>query len=232
MHRRDLLKSIPAIAAVPAVAAAIPAIAANPAVPAILAPCSGDTVWSPIQIFGTKGVGCDAVTVVVQKADGTLVGGGSATITGNHWSIDVAVGAPAPLEHLRVVAFNAADPLQSSSTSGLTLSYPNFNPERGDGGSQATRPTIRRHGNRNVEIDIAYAPGDSSTNAGLQLYSVKSGKIFPCQSGTYRNGAFTFTTDGGAPAKGDLVIAKATFLSARGRTQQSHTKHFVIQVDV
>ena len=230
MHRRDLLKSIPAIAAVPAVASAAISPQTNPAVPTILAPCSGDTVWGPIQIFGTKGVGCDAVTVVVQKADGTLVGGGSATITGNHWSIDVAVGTPAPLEHLRVVAFNAADPLLSSSTSGLTLSHPNFNHDRTDS-STADRPTLRRLGNRNVEIDIAYAPGDSSTNAGLQLYSVKSGKIFPCQSGTYRNGAFTFTTDGSAPAKGDLVIAKATFLSVRGRTQQSHTKHFVIQVD-
>jgi hypothetical protein len=232
MHRRELLKSIPAIAAVPAVAAAIPAVSANPAVPTILAPCSGDTVWGPIQVFGTKGVGCDAVTVVVQKADGTLVGGGAATITGNHWSIDVAVGAPAPLEHLRVVAFNTADPLLSSSISGVQLSHPHFGLDASSGRGTAERPTVRRLGNSQVEIEIAYAPGDSSTNAGLQLYSVKSGKMFPCQGGPYRNGAFAFTTDGGAPAKGDLVIAKATFLSARGRTQQSHTKHFVIQVEV
>lgn len=231
MHRRELLKSIPAIAAVPAVASAAVSPQANPAVPTILAPCSGDTVWGPIHVFGTKGVGCDAVTVVVQKADGTLVGGGTATITGNHWSIDVAVGAPAPLEHLRVVAFNTADPLLSSSTSGVQLSHPHFAHDASSSWVSADKPTVRRLGNGQVEIEIAYTPGDSSTNAGLQLYSVKSGKVFPCQGGTFRNGAFTFTTDG-TPAKGDLVIAKATFLSARGRTQQSHTKHFVIQVDV
>lgn len=231
MHRRDLLKSIPAMAAVPAVASAAITPHANPAVPTILAPCSGDTVWGPIQVFGTKGVGCDAVTVVVQKADGTLVGGGTATITGNHWSIDVAVGAPAPLEHLRVVAFNAADPLLSSSTSGVQLSHPHFGHDASSSRASAERPTVRRLGNGHAEIEIAYAPGDSSTNAGLQLYSVKSGKTFSCQGGTYRNGAFAFTTDG-SPAKGDLVIAKGTFLSARGRTQQSHTKHFVIQIDV
>lgn len=231
MHRRELLKSIPAIAAVPAVASAAVAPQANPGVPTILAPCSGDTVWGPIQVFGTKGVGCEAVTVVVQKADGTLVGGGTATITGNHWSIDVAVGAPAPLEHLRVVAFNTADPLLSSSISGVQLSHPHFSPDASGSRASAERPAVRRLGNGQVEIEIGYAPGDSSTNAGLQLYSVKTGKVFPCQGGSYRNGTFTFATNG-APAKGDLVIAKSTFLSARGRTQQSHTKHFVIQIDV